>query len=69
MLDCGALDLKDDYEFKDEVCYSENKQNEKKKSKLDVSFITQFILRLISIIETIFVCIYLFLNNYFIILF
>lgn len=39
MLECGVLDLKDDYEFKDEVCYSENKQNERKKSKIDVSFI------------------------------
>lgn len=35
MLECGILDMKDDYDFKD--C-SENKQNEKRKSKIDVSF-------------------------------
>lgn len=39
MLECDVLNVKDDYDFKDEVCYSENKQNEKKKSKPDVSFI------------------------------
>lgn len=37
MLECGISDMKDDYDFKNEVSYSENKQNEKKKSKSDVS--------------------------------
>ncbi|XP_060860672.1 testis-expressed protein 2 isoform X2 [Metopolophium dirhodum] len=37
MLECGISDMKDDYDFKNEVSYSENKQNEKKKSKTDVS--------------------------------
>lgn len=32
MFECDVLDMKDDYDFKDE-----NKQNEKKKSKFDVS--------------------------------
>lgn len=39
MLECGISDMKDDYDFKNEVNYSENKQNEKKKSKSDVSLI------------------------------
>jgi len=39
MLECGISDMKDDYDFKNEVSYSENKQNEKKKSKSDVSLI------------------------------
>lgn len=38
MLESGVLEMKDDYDFKDEIHYSENKQNEKKKSKADVSF-------------------------------
>ncbi|XP_027836909.2 testis-expressed protein 2 isoform X2 [Aphis gossypii] len=36
MLECGISDMKDDYDFKNEVNYSENKQNEKKKLKTDV---------------------------------
>lgn len=39
MLECGVIDINDDLDFKDKVCYSENKSNEKKKSKIDVSFI------------------------------
>jgi len=42
MLECGLLDIKDDYDFNDKVCYSESKQNEKKKSKTDVSFVILF---------------------------
>jgi hypothetical protein len=38
MLENCVLEMKDDYDFKDEIHYSENKQNEKKKSKTDVSF-------------------------------
>lgn len=38
MLECGVLDMKDDYDFKDEYYCPENKQNEKRKSKVDVSF-------------------------------
>lgn len=39
MLECGILDMKDDYDFKDEYYCPENKQNEKRKSKVDVSFL------------------------------
>lgn len=39
MLECGISDMKDEYDFKNEVNYSENKQNEKKRSKSDVSLI------------------------------
>jgi len=39
MLECGVSDMKDDYDFKNEVNYSENKQNEKKKLKTDVCII------------------------------
>lgn len=39
MLECGISDMKDDYDFKNEVNYFENKQNEKKKSKSEVSLI------------------------------
>lgn len=45
MLECGLIDIKDDYDFKDKVCYSESKHNEKKKSKTDVSFVFLFKLR------------------------
>lgn len=38
MLENGVLEMKDDYNFKDDIFYSENKQSEKKKSKTDVSF-------------------------------
>lgn len=37
MLRCGAFDMKDDYDFKDEVHYSENKLIDRKKTKVDVS--------------------------------
>lgn len=37
MLDCGISDMKDDYELTDQI-NSDNKQNERKKSKMDVSF-------------------------------
>lgn len=40
MFGCGVFNMKDDYDFKDEVCYSENKSNDRKKTKIDVSFIT-----------------------------
>jgi len=39
MLECGLSDMKDDYDFKNEANYSENRKNEKKKSKSDVSLI------------------------------
>lgn len=45
MLECGVLDIKDDYNFKDNTCYFENKQNEKKKLKNDVSTIFKFTFR------------------------
>lgn len=36
MLECGMLDINDDYDFKDKVCYSKNKLNDKKKFKTNV---------------------------------
>lgn len=38
MLESGVLEMKDDYDFKDEVTNSENKENENKKLKTNVSF-------------------------------
>ncbi|VVC35698.1 Hypothetical protein CINCED_3A022835 [Cinara cedri] len=37
MLGCGTFDLKDDYDLKDESCYFDNKLNDRKKTKLDVT--------------------------------
>lgn len=42
MLECGIFDIKDDYDSKDDICNSENKQNENKKSKIDVSCCLKF---------------------------
>lgn len=42
MLACDVLDVKDEYDFKDKLCQSENKSNEKKKLKLDVSIIMKY---------------------------
>jgi len=44
MLECGISDMKDDYDFKNEANYSENKQNEKKKLKTDVRIKKIFLL-------------------------
>jgi len=44
MLECGISDMKDDYELTDQI-NSENKQNERKKSKMDVSFYPNFNLK------------------------
>lgn len=43
MLECDVLDMKDDYDFKDKTSYFDNKQNERKKIKNDVSFINQIV--------------------------
>lgn len=38
MLESNVLNMKDDYDFKDKTSYFDNKQNERKKIKNDVSY-------------------------------
>lgn len=38
-MECGVSEMKDEYDYKNEVNNTENKQIEKKKSKTDVSLV------------------------------